>query len=94
MCKWKWNYWFDSTKLEEKHLSRSAHVQDDTTLLGLLITISQLYAAISCSKSRFDLIVHQGAKKLMHLSRVADALGKYYENLKKEDPKETDDGDD
>lgn len=50
-----------------------------TTLLELLISFSQLYAALSCCRSGLNLIFKQGVFKLVRLSRVADLLAKHYE---------------
>lgn len=47
-----------------------------TTPLEVLISISQLYAAISCTLSGVKLIYSEGVAKLMRLSAVADVFSK------------------
>jgi len=47
-----------------------------TTPLEVLISISQLYAALSCTWSGIKLIFSEGVGKLMRLSNIADAFSK------------------
>ena len=46
-----------------------------TTPLELLISISQLYAALSCCRTGIWLIFSEGVSKLIRLNRVADVFG-------------------
>lgn len=57
-----------------------------TTPLELFISLSQLYAAISCTRSGLKLIFTEGILKLKRLGRVAELLTQY--PLSKDDDKD------
>lgn len=53
-----------------------------TTPLEVLISLTQLYACISCSISGFKLIKDKGLKKLRKLTRIADTMSGKYKDIK------------
>lgn len=55
---------------------------DQTTPLELLISLTQLYACISCTISGFRLITNKGVMKLRKLSEIADTMQDKYKDIK------------
>jgi len=62
-----------------------------TTPLELLISISQLYAALSCCWTGIRLIFSEGVSKLIRLNRVADLFGRNENKSDKKEDKEAND---
>jgi len=62
-------------KFPEPHLNQ-------TTPLEVFISISQLYACVSCALSGYKLIKNNGLLKLKRLGRVADNLKDKYRSIK------------
>lgn len=56
-----------------------------TTPLELLISLSQLYACVSCTISGYKLLTNQGVYKLSRLTRVLMEVRQYYTPEKKKD---------
>ncbi len=55
---------------------------NQTTPLELLISVTQLYACLSCSISGFKLLKNKGLLKLQNLTRIADAMKDKYKDIK------------
>ena len=53
-----------------------------TTPLELMISITQLYACVSCSISGFNLIKDKGVLKLRKLTKIADMMEDKYKTIK------------
>jgi len=78
---------FSSTILHDpKHTAKyyafpSPHL-NQTTPLELLISITQLYACLSCSRSGYKLLKNKGLAKLHNLTRIADLMKDKYKDIK------------
>lgn len=66
---------------------------DKTTPLEFLISLSQLYAAVSCTRSGLQLIFNDGLRKLVRLNRVADICSKHNKEKSDNDKNEDKDND-
>lgn len=55
---------------------------NQTTPLEIIISLTQLYACVSCSISGFRLIKHKGIIKLQKLTKIADFIKEKYKHIK------------
>ncbi len=71
----------DATHTAKLYNFSSPHLAQ-TTPLELLISITQLYACVSCSMSGFKLLKDGGVLKLRKLTRIADMMEDKYKTIK------------